>query len=331
MKLNLNFEYDKLHLKEVVILIPKYHPNMVSFLTPVLGLYGINVKEFINEFNTKTRFVKFDIIVPVRVRISKIKTFEIFIRTPYVSSIVSNLPSFVSSNSRLNLLSIYKISLIKSVFNNFFMAPFQEKTYRSLRQYLSVISSSNSSIRLKASTASEGSLFLSYLFNFKLWSKIFNVLDVIKALPYGVFLTFNSFNSNRINYLVNSLGLVGLHIKKVPSALFSVFLHHYRLYGNVYYIGSEHFSKFTYLASLLLNRKSNPGLFVNYFKFNKNLFSLGFLQLFTHSYSKIANPVTLTKIIYILNTNLIKLLSKNSLKVIRLLKFNHANLSSNIT
>lgn len=74
MRINLNFHYDKLHLKEIVILIPKYHANMVSFLTPILGLYGINVKEFINDFDIKTKFINFDVIIPTLVRISKIKT-----------------------------------------------------------------------------------------------------------------------------------------------------------------------------------------------------------------------------------------------------------------
>jgi hypothetical protein len=331
MKLNLNFEYDKLHLKEIVILIPKYHQNMVSFLTPVLGLYGINVKEFINEFNNKTRFIKFDIIVPTRVKISKIKTFEISIKTPYISSIISNLPAF-STYSKLNLLSIYKISLIKSVFNNFFMAPFQKKIYYSLRQYLSVISNTNSSIKLKSFYISTINQFnLSYFFNFKSWSKILQISNLIKGLPYGAFVTFNSVTCSRINYLTNSLALLGLTIIKTPSSFFSVFLSNTRLYGDIYYIGACHFAKFIYFYNTLLSRNTNPGFFVSYFKFNRNLFSLNFLQLFVRTYLKFSTPLVLVKMVYLLNINIIKLLHKNSLKIIHLLKKHYANLSSNIT
>src|SRR3989338_6154354 len=39
MRINLNFRYDKLYLKEITILIPKYHTNMVSFLTPILEIF----------------------------------------------------------------------------------------------------------------------------------------------------------------------------------------------------------------------------------------------------------------------------------------------------
>lgn len=329
MKLNLNFEYDKLHLKEVVILIPKYHPNMVSFLTPVLGLYGINVKEFINEFNIKTRFVKFDIIVPVRVKISKIKTFEILVKTPYVSSIVSNLPSF-SSGSKLNLLSIYKISLVKSLYGSFFMLSSQKKIYSSLRQYLSLISNSSSSIRLKPSFISPNSSFLQYTFAFNFSSKIWKALNLLRISHYGAFLTFNSANSSKVNYLVNSLGLMGLNITKVPSVLFPLFLPNQKLYGNVYYVGSDHFAKIAYFFNILLNRKPSSGLFINYFRFNGNIFSISFLQHLFRSYFKLNKAVIVLKIIRTLNTIIVKLLSKNLFKIMYLLKKHHANLPSNI-
>merc|ERR1711879_872844 len=119
MRINLNFRYDKLHLKEIVILIPKYHTNMVSFLTPILGLYGINVKEFINDFD--------------------IKTFEIVLKTPYIVSILSNLPNFSVTKPNIDLLSIYKVSLLKSVFYSNFLSVFHKRIYLSLRKYLSLI------------------------------------------------------------------------------------------------------------------------------------------------------------------------------------------------
>merc|ERR1711879_539085 len=139
MRINLNFRYDKLHLKEIVILIPKYHTNMVSFLTPILGLYGINVKEFINDFDIKTKFINFDVIVPVLVKISKIKTFEIVLKTPYIVSILSNLPNFSVTKPNIDLLSIYKVSLLKSVFYSNFLSVFHKRIYLSLRKYLSLI------------------------------------------------------------------------------------------------------------------------------------------------------------------------------------------------
>lgn len=129
----INFEYNKLHLKEVVILIPKNHPNLISFLTPVLGLHGINVKEFIVEFNNRMQFLDLDIIVPVQVAISKIKTFNIFFKTPYVSSLVG------LGFNKLNLLISYKFLLVKSIFNNNYTFINPTGIYKSLRIYLNKV------------------------------------------------------------------------------------------------------------------------------------------------------------------------------------------------
>lgn len=128
---NINFEYNKLYLKEVTVLIPKNHPNLTSFLTPLLGLHGIDVKKFLIEFLAKTQFLgNIDIILPISVTISKIKTFSIFFKTPYISALV-NLNS-----DKLNILSFYKFFLIKSVFNNAYFITVNNNMYRHLRVYL---------------------------------------------------------------------------------------------------------------------------------------------------------------------------------------------------
>ena len=167
MRINLNFRYDKLHLKEIVILIPKYHTNMVSFLTPILGLYGINVKEFINDFDIKTRFINFDVIVPVLVKISKIKTFEIVLKTPYVVSILSNLPSFSVTKPNIELLSIYKLSLLKSIFYSTFVYSFHKRIYLSLRKYLSLVIKVNFHLSVNQAFIKNGFLNLKGLFLLK--------------------------------------------------------------------------------------------------------------------------------------------------------------------
>ena len=167
MRINLNFRYDKLHLKEIIILIPKYHTNMVSFLTPILGLYGINVKEFINDFEIKTKFINFDVIVPVLVKISKIKTFEIILKTPYVISILSNLPNFSVTRPNIDLISIYKVSLLKSVFYSNFLSVFHRRIYLSLRKYLSLVIKVNFHLNVSRTTIKKDFLNLNSLIPLK--------------------------------------------------------------------------------------------------------------------------------------------------------------------
>lgn len=103
-----NFDYDKLYLKEITILVPRGTENLVSALTPILGLYGINVKDFLADFEIKTQFMSphvTDLIIPARVKISKIKTFEILIKTPYLANIVT---------PEATILETYKLFLVKS-------------------------------------------------------------------------------------------------------------------------------------------------------------------------------------------------------------------------
>lgn len=128
----ITFEYNKLNLKEITILIPKNHANLNSFLTPILGLYGINLKEFIKEFTEKTKFAdNWDIILPVKVLITKIKTFFMRLCSPYISSILN-----LTADFNKNILNFYKIFLLKSVYCGTNSLLVFKYIYRNIRVYL---------------------------------------------------------------------------------------------------------------------------------------------------------------------------------------------------
>ena len=122
------FNYDKLHLKEITILVPRSSDNLISVLTPILGLYGINVKDFLLDFESKTQFAHNipDLLIPACVKISKIKTFEIIIKTPYLASIIP---------AELTILEVYKLFLIKSA-----LIKNKKKFYHTFRYYLNQMS-----------------------------------------------------------------------------------------------------------------------------------------------------------------------------------------------
>lgn len=204
--MSFNFEYDKLFLKKITILIPKYHGNLTSFLTPILGLYGVNIKEFINEFQLKTKFLNLDVVVPVRVSITKIKSFSITIDTPYVSNIISNIQ--ISTYNDLSILSLYKIFLIKSIFaNNFFRSFESNKTrYKSFRRYVSLtFVKKNSLIYIKKSK-----VFLNFseIMNKSTSIKknllfFYNYNKLINNNRYGYLFFFSNADSSLIEYLKN--------------------------------------------------------------------------------------------------------------------------------
>jgi hypothetical protein len=193
-----NFDYDKLFLKQITILIPKYHSNMVSFLTPILGLYGINVKEFINEFEAKSRFVNFDVTIPVTVKITKIKTFSIALRTPYVSSIINNLNISYKS---LNILTFYKIITLKSLQGNIFLSSYLKTNYTNLRIYLSRIGNLSEDLIIKKSFLKNFNPYI--LLKSSLKKSLDSTFFINKFFSltntYGLFVSFYNYNSNIID------------------------------------------------------------------------------------------------------------------------------------
>jgi hypothetical protein len=332
MRINLNFRYDKLHLKEIIILIPKYHTNMVSFLTPILGLYGINVKEFINDFDIKTRFINFDVIVPVLVKISKIKTFEIILKTPYVISILSNLPNFSVTRPYIDLLSIYKVSLLKSVFHSNFLYVFHKRIYLSLRKYLSLVIKVN--FQLSVSQAFVKGTFLNLKCLLLLKSSLQNSAFLCKLLinTYGVFINFNSSSASNIGYLKVVLAIQNLSIFKVKSSLLSSLIGKKYFYGNTYFIGSPRLNYFLSFLKEVSLKPPDSSFFPVFFKVGKNLSNQSFIKFFVsafNSQSRLANFYVL-KIIYITFIRIFKNLNFLNKKLMFLLNKNYnAYISSN--
>jgi hypothetical protein len=285
MRINLNFHYDKLHLKEIIILIPKYHTNMVSFLTPILGLYGINVKEFINDFDIKTKFINFDVIVPTLVRISKIKTFEIFLKTPYVISILSNLPGFSVTKPNIDLLSIYKVSLLKTIFNSNFLQAFHKQVYLSLRKYLSLVIKVN--FQLTVSLASIRKKFSSSYNLLLLKSTIKNIILFKKLLfnKYGVFIVFNNNSALKLNYLKAALSIHNISIFRIKANILSSLLGSKYFQGDVFFIGSNNLNySLDFLKNVIL-KSFNSNFFPIYYKIGSNLTNKTVFKSFISSFS----------------------------------------------
>lgn len=332
MKINLNFEYDKLHLKEVTILIPKYHPNMVSFLTPILGLYGINVKEFITDFEQKTKFISYDVIIPIRVKISKIKTFEILVKTPYVISILSQISSFSLTKPDINILTFYKLCLIKSIFSlSNQLLTLQNMIYISIRKYISLLTKVFSSISVKKPLLTFVSSLDPVLLQIK---KNFNFVLLFKLLvygKYGVFVSFNNMNNSHINYLSKSLSIFNIGLVKFRSKLLNMLLFGNYFNGLTYYLYSY---KLSYIYNFYKQFSTSTffgGMFPIYYRINSNLLTVSFFKVFLSDYSKFKNTNILSIVLF-LSRIVLYTLNHLNLNLLKLLKYNyHAYLSSNIS
>jgi hypothetical protein len=332
MRINFNFQYDKLHLKEITILIPKYHANMVSFLTPILGLYGINVKEFINDFDIKTKFISFDVVIPVTVKISKIKTFEIALKTPYVTSLLSNLPGFSLNKPNLDLLSIYKISLVKSLFNMHLTHTFHKRTYLALRKYLSLIIRVNFQLTVVKPVIN----FTAHNYNRLRFLKnsthlCFGVKNLIKN-KFGFFVLFNNSSASLVNYLRLALETQNISVAKIKPKLLTSLVGQKYFYGNAFYISSANLNSCFSLFKDVSLKNFYSNFFPCYFRIQNNLIHQSFLKLFLNSFNFIAKDPRfyLLKIIHSFCLKSLKTFGFLNKKLLFILKYN-ANISPNIS
>lgn len=319
MKFNLNFGYDKLHLKEVTILIPKYHPNLASFLTPVLGLYGINVREFIKDFEEKTRFINFDIVVPTRVKISKIKTYHISIKTPYLIPILSN----VGESSSINVLTLYKLTMLKSITFGNYRSSFTRELYIFIRRY---ISNTLRLTPLMSITPSSLNIFSTPVELFFLKNNVKYLLLFKKVIynKFGIFFSFSSFTNRYLDHLKNLLSLFGANIFRIRAKFFNSLTARDFFSNYVYYLSSFKLSNLTtFLSESAL--EATPGFFVLYYRFNSNLLTPAFFRLLLDSFRSLSGGICLLRALVFRQSRLPKLLFNQNFSLLKLLSY--ANLS----
>lgn len=336
MRININLGYDKLHLKEIVILIPKYHTNMVSFLTPILGLYGINVKEFINEFELKTKFIGFDAIIPTSVKISKIKTFEISLKTPYIIPLLSSSEDFSINRPNVNILSIYKISLIKSVFSSNFLQTYHKSIYVSIRKYISLVVKGFFDVKVSArdldlSNLSKSKFFLGFFKN-----SILKIISLKKLLcnSFGVFMVFNNASAHSINNLKKQLSVYGMFLDKIqPKLVYNLFGSSSYLQGSIFSISSPYFNSFSVFYKEVYTKTFHSNFFPIYWRFNSNLVTKSFFkEIYVNFFDTINfSRFYILKIIFFKISKILKVVNRLNKTLLFLLKYNYANLSSNIT
>jgi hypothetical protein len=293
------FNYDKLHLKEITILVPRGSDNLVSVLTPILGLYGINVKDFLLDFELKTQFVLDipDLLIPVRVKISKIKTFEIMVKTPYLASIIP---------TELTILEVYKLFLIKSS-----LLKNKEKFYNTFRYYLNQVASVVFSENIPKT-------FILLKSSIKLYNmaKRFNLTKRLAIqfsnLNYGVFFNWNNFKMSYINSFKIKCQSYMLNFVKVGK-LRNQFIQ--GINGNIYSFFSHKLSYMIYPMQVFLGLFRRSNYYPISYKFGYNLFTLSnftFIQSILNNFSLFFNKLHfyILKILKFILINIVLLLNK---------------------
>jgi len=90
-------------IKKVKVQVPAGKANPAPPLGPALGQAGVNIGEFVNQFNEKTRDMGNDII-PVEISVYDDRTFSFILKTPPASSLLIKAAG-IQKGSGKNLVS----------------------------------------------------------------------------------------------------------------------------------------------------------------------------------------------------------------------------------
>lgn len=288
---------------------------MISFLTPILGLYGINVKEFLNEWELKTKFIDYEITIPTRVFLSKIKTFEIILKTPSITNLLYNYSQFTNKSFDLNFLTLYKIVLLKSISNSFFYKQKLNIYYKMTRSYLKSINRNINSLLNYKKKKSNLSFLKNLSFNNNLYfnnllfikkSILFNNI-ILNNYKYGLIFYFPGYNNNSLNILKDIFYKFDLNLLKINNKIFKLIFNN----KNIFY-GSNIIAYNPYLANILyffqnIYIENKFKFFLFYIKLNQNLCNILFFKKY------------ITNFLYFKNNNL-------NILILKCLKYNYLNL-----
>ena len=151
----INNTIDKSRIKQVLILIPLHRENLTSYLSPVLGQYGIRnsdfVKEFIKEFNflTNSKFVSFlsdfddpdkslseeTLTIPVYLNVYKNGKYKLTVGYSFIGSLFRTLFKkrryYKVGKFYRNYKKIFQLTVFYTVLKNQFSK--LEDVYKSIR------------------------------------------------------------------------------------------------------------------------------------------------------------------------------------------------------
>jgi large subunit ribosomal protein L11 len=119
-KKSLNRDYI---IRKIRILVPSQKATITPPIGPTLGQFGINIKDFCEKFNEKTKNIDPDVLLIVEISLFKNKNFTFDYKISSLSFLVNEEDFFIQDKNLvhkfLSLSSFYKILKFKNSFLNF--------------------------------------------------------------------------------------------------------------------------------------------------------------------------------------------------------------------
>ncbi|MEN3013006.1 MAG: 50S ribosomal protein L11 [Endomicrobiia bacterium] len=85
---------------QIKLQIPAGQANPAPPVGPALGQHGINIMQFCNEFNAKTKNMDPGMVIPVIVTIYDDRSFSFILKTPPVSSFLKKIAGLAKASSK---------------------------------------------------------------------------------------------------------------------------------------------------------------------------------------------------------------------------------------
>lgn len=85
---------------QVKLQIPAGQANPAPPVGPALGQHGINIMQFCNEFNAKTKNMDPGMVIPVIITIYEDRSFSFVLKTPPVSSFLKKIAGLAKASGK---------------------------------------------------------------------------------------------------------------------------------------------------------------------------------------------------------------------------------------
>jgi len=95
---------------QIKLQIPASGATPAPPVGPALGQHGVNIMEFCNQFNAKSKSVESGMIVPVVITIFEDRSFTFILKMPPVSALIKKAAGLAVASSNAGKVKIGKIT-----------------------------------------------------------------------------------------------------------------------------------------------------------------------------------------------------------------------------
>jgi large subunit ribosomal protein L11 len=95
---------------QIKLQIPAGQANPAPPVGPALGQHGVNIMQFCNEFNAKTKNMEPGMLIPVIITIYEDRSFTFVLKTPPVSALLKKIAGLAKASGKAGSETIAKVT-----------------------------------------------------------------------------------------------------------------------------------------------------------------------------------------------------------------------------